>query len=435
MNSLVTASQAASDGTVTATLILNDRYISALPPSIFNTPQEQQQLDSGLSTYTIAVTFNSSDAVDALCSGSATVGSSLVETCPLELGGVARRCVSVSCQSIPGKIVAANVRASFSVCPSGLASGCGLSDTAVGSVLGRIVGTRTTSAPVTLTNVKSKSVVTNEGESKANAQREGANNAVVPMSTSSSTLATGMAAPAVAAPAAKGAETGINLVVIIVPILVVLLAVAAGVYIYMKRRGSLAADADAEERGKISAVAKRKGSTDKEAITETSASVSVSQEETTQTSTPAATATTAPSIAETPKSKKQASSTSKNGAKPKPAVSTKPPNIDEPRVQTLAPGQVRYINVRGSPAPIPIPAPPASLGGTSMRSPTSTIGSASIFNIPAVPAQSFGYIYQGYTPNPNLPNHTSALPAPGIPPARANPYPGYYDQQGNYHFY
>ncbi|KAJ3231904.1 hypothetical protein HDU78_007448 [Chytriomyces hyalinus] len=427
MNSLVTASQSASDGTVTATLILNDRYINSLPQSIFNTPQEQQQLDSGLSTYTVAVTFNSADAVDALCSGSATVGSSLVETCPLELGGVARRCVSVSCQSIPGKMVAANVKASFSVCPSGLASGCGLSDTAVGNVLGRIAVTRTTSTAVTSSSVKSKSIVTNEGESKANAQREGANNAV-PMSTSTSTLATGMAAPAVAAPAAKGAEPGVNLVVIIVPILVVLLAVAAGVYIYMRRRGSSAADADAEERGKISAVAKRKGSTDKEAITETTATVAVSQEETTQTSTPSTTTTT-PSIAETPKSKKQA----KNGAKAKPAVSTKPPNIDEPRVQTLAPGQVRYINVRGSPAPIPIPAPPASLGGTSMRSPTSTIGSASIFNIPAVPAQSFGYIYQGYTPNPNLPNQ-SVLPGPGIP-ARANPYPGYYDQQGNYHFY
>ncbi|KAJ3238285.1 hypothetical protein HDU81_008109 [Chytriomyces hyalinus] len=423
MNSLVTASQASSDGTVTATLILNDRYISSLPPSIFNSPQEQQQLDSGLSTYTVAVTFNSADAEDALCSGSATVGSSLVGTCPLELGGVARRCVSVSCQSIPGKIVAASVKASFSVCPSGLASGCGLSDTAVGNVLGRMIGTRT-STVLTSTSVKPKSVVTNEGESKANAQREGANNAVMTMSTSAASLATGMAAPAAAAPAAKGGEHGLNLVAIIVPILVVLLAVTAGVYIYMKRRASSAADLDAEERGQISAVAKRKGSTDKEAITETAAAVTVSQEEATQTSTPPV---ITPRIAETPKSKKQG----KNGAKAKPAIITKPPNIDEPRVQTLAPGQVRYINVRGSPAPIPIPAPPASLGGSSLRSPTSTIGGASIFNVPAVPAQSFGYIYQGYTPNPNLPNQSQL---PGIP-ARVNPYPGYYDQQGNYHFY
>ncbi|KAJ3234059.1 hypothetical protein HDU81_001757 [Chytriomyces hyalinus] len=347
-------------------------------------------MNSMQSSFTASVTFSSPTAGDMipLCSARATVGAVLLDTCPIELSGSgAATCMRVSCQSMPGTVmVSGTVRAMFSVCPSAMVDECGTADMAIVRVVKRlgmasgttaagITGAVATTAVaantvstngVTLNSVTTGAVATSAVDAMGNSASdvtldEGAK--TVASTTATSTLPN-MVASVVGVPAStKGTDQAPNLALVIVPALVVLAAIAVGVYLYLKRRRAVL-DVDAEERGQVSTIARRKGSTEKDDFqVPTTEAESLAYQPTYVSDT----TTTA-----------LAASIPTNETKTKITVSTKPFNIVEPRVQPLPAGQVRYM--RGAPGPILIPGPPAL--SPSNESPTSILGIASTYKFP-----------------------------------------------------
>ncbi|KAI8837488.1 hypothetical protein BJ741DRAFT_577484 [Chytriomyces cf. hyalinus JEL632] len=414
MNSLVTASQFA-DGTITATLILNDNYISSLPQTpLFNTTRDQQQQQQMQSSYTISVTFSSTTGTPMpLCAARATVGPVLWDTCPMEVGG--RACMRVSCQSMPGTLVSETVKAVFSVCPSVMSvDECAGADGAVVRVvkrLGMAGGGVAVAAGGTMnagaTSIATASVVTTNAitttaagakETSANddTQTDGGKTAVLSTATSTSP---NMVASVVGGGiiTTKGTDQAPNLALIIVPALVVLAAIAVGVHLYLKRRAAaLDVDVDAEERG----ITRRKGSTDKKDAFQPELNQGFQQTRFQNTS-----STAALTMSESANIERNATTAS--------SVFTK-----QVRLQNLPAGQVRYM--RGAPGPILIPGPPAL--SPSSGSPTSMLGLASTFSL----GRKAGHVYQG---NPNIPS--AAAPVPSVPAVAKSAY----DTQDNYRFY
>ncbi|KAJ3403255.1 hypothetical protein HDU80_004328 [Chytriomyces hyalinus] len=430
MNSLVTASQFA-DGTITATLILNDKYISSLPSTLFNNTttrdQQQQQKQQMQSSFTVSVTFSSDTGDTApLCSARATVGPVLWDTCPMELGG--STCMRVSCQSMPGPTMSAvseTVKAVFSVCPSTAMSvdECGVADGAVVRVVKRlgaassgmvvaaagtvITGATTTSAAITTNDITTSAAGAKEKSSTSDVtQMEGVKN--VASSTATSTgpnMVASVVGGGSGIVSTKGNDQAPNLALIIVPALVVLVAIAVGVHLFLKRRAAAAldVDVDAEERGQSSGIARRKGSTSKNDAFQGPTAPELSQEFQKQTHLQN-TSTAALTMSEN-----EGSTIEPNAVI---SVSTK-----QVRLQNLPAGQVRYM--RGAPGPILIPGPPAM--SPSNESPTSILGLAATYSL----GRKAGHLHQGYVPNPNIPS--AAAPVPRVP-ARANDkYSGYYD--------
>ncbi|KAJ3237687.1 hypothetical protein HDU78_003902 [Chytriomyces hyalinus] len=430
MNSLVTASQFA-DGTITATLILNDKYISSLPSTLFNNTttrdQQQQQQQQTQSSFTVSVTFSNATGDTApLCSARATVGPVLWDTCPMELGG--STCMRVSCQSMPGPTMAAvseTVKAVFSVCPSAAMNvdECGVADGAVVRVVKRlgaassgavvaaagtvITGATTTSAAITTNDITTSPASAKEKSTTSDGtQTEGVKN--VTMSTTTSTgpnMVASVVGGGSGIVSTKGNDQAPNLALIIVPALVVLVAIAVGVHLFLKRRAAAALDidVDAEERGQSSGIARRKGSINKKDAFQGPTAPELSQEFQKQTYLQN-TSTAALTMPEN-----EGSTIEPNAVI---SVSTK-----QVRLQNLPAGQVRYM--RGAPGPILIPGPPAM--SPSNESPTSILGLAATYSL----GRTAGHLHQGYAPNPNIPS--AAAPVPRVQ-ARANDkYAGYYD--------
>ncbi|KAJ3264997.1 hypothetical protein HDU77_006820 [Chytriomyces hyalinus] len=434
MNSIVTASQFA-DGTITATLILNDKYISSLPSTLFNNTttrdqqQQQQQQQQTQSSFTVSVTFSNATGDTApLCSARATVGPVLWDTCPMELGG--STCMRVSCQSMPGPTMSAvseTVKAVFSVCPSAAKSvdECGVADAAVvrvvkrlgaassgavvaaaGTVITGATNIATTSAAITTNDITTSAASAKEKSTTSDGtQTEGVKNATMSTVTSTGPNMVASVVGGGGVVSTKGNDQAPNLALIIVPALVVLAAIAVGVHLFLKRRAAAAldVDVDAEERGQSSGFARRKGSTNKKDAFQGPTAPELSQEVQKQTYFQN-TNTAALTMPEN-----EGSTIEPNAVI---SVSTK-----QVRLQNLPAGQVRYM--RGAPGPILIPGPPAM--SPSNESPTSILGLAATYSL----GRTAGHLHQGYAPNPNIPS--AAAPVPRVP-ARANDkYAGYYD--------